>query len=197
MSQINEKKKILYLGGSASIKGFETVVKSLDFLDDKIVLLIAGTLEKHKFFLNPKKMYSNVKELLKQKNKKIELLKKSDNVIILGKLKDPYPFIDECDILITPFKISHFSRPAIEAFAYGKPVIGSDVEGMEEIIDNGINGLIIKKNEPELLAKAINFLCKNPGKAQSFGFWGRKKAIQLFSINVNMKKIEKIYSRVG
>jgi glycosyltransferase involved in cell wall biosynthesis len=70
---------------------------------------------------------------------------KAKNAQILGLLYAPLPIIDASDILISPFKIEHFSRPAVEAFAYGKPVIGSDVEGMDEIVDHGLNGLLVKK----------------------------------------------------
>lgn len=119
------------------------------------------------------------------------------NAEVLGMLKDPLPTIDACDILITPFeKIEHFSRPAIEAFAYGKPVIGSNVEGMDEIIDHGANGLLVEKNNPKALAEAINYLCANPDIARKMGEAGRKKAERLFSPEVNVRKVEEIYDRL-
>lgn len=39
----------------------------------------------------------------------------------------------------------------IEAFSFGKPVIGSDIGGIPEIITNGKNGLLFKHDEPESL----------------------------------------------
>jgi len=194
MSNAKDQKKILYLGGSASIKGFDTLVDSLKFLDEGIVVQIAGHINKTPNDILQRNIVKYIKEVITKKNKRIEIIENSSNTEILGVLDNPYPYIDGCDILITPFKIEHFSRPAIEAFAYGKPVIGSDVEGMEEIIDHELNGLLIRKNMPIDLARAINRLCNEPIIAQSFGDNGRKKAIDQFSVKPNIQKIEMIYT---
>ena len=111
-------------------------------------------------------------------------------------MNDPLPHINACDILITPFLNEHFSRPAIEAFAYGKPVIGSNVVGMDEIISHDKNGLLVAKGDHKALAEAINYLCKNPEKSRKMGECGRQKAIIHFSPSVNTKKVEKVYDEL-
>lgn len=188
-------RKVLYLGGMASIKGFDIAVKCLPYLNTSITLQFAGSLgklQKGRSFKEQVKYW--VKLLLYRKSyKPLKKILEASNAEVLGLLKEPLKAIDECDILITPFKISHFSRPAIEAFAYGKPVIGSNVKGMDEIIDHGINGLLVEKNNPKALAEAINYLCANPDIAQKMGQKGREKAIKSFSPEANIYKVEAIY----
>jgi len=191
-------RNVLYLGGMASIKGFDVTVKCLPYLNNNITLQFAGNLGKlQKGKSQKEKIKYWIKILLYRKSyKPLKKVLEASNTELLGLLSDPLKAIDECDILITPFKIEHFSRPAIEAFAYGKPVIGSNVEGMDEIIEHGINGLLVEKNNPKDLAKAINYLCENPDIARKMGQKGREKAIRLFSPEANTFKVEAIYDQL-
>lgn len=191
-------KKILYLGGMAKIKGFDTAVDCLPYLKPEIRIQFGGNLGAWK---QPKSLKEKLKKWIKLSvyRKTYLPLKKiheAQNAEVLGLLHQPLPVIDACDILITPFKVEHFSRPAMEAMAYGKPVIGSNVEGMDEIIDHGVNGLLVEKNNPQALAEAINYLCENPGIAQKMGEEGRKKAINFFSPEENMQKIKGVYDQL-
>jgi glycosyltransferase involved in cell wall biosynthesis len=78
------------------------------------------------------------------------------NVNIIGSVSSITNILQESNLLISPFTVPHFSRPVIEAFVYGKPVIVSDVLDMDEIVDDNINRLVIEKNNPKSLAAAIN-----------------------------------------
>lgn len=197
MKNENITKKIIYLGGAAKIKGFETVLKSLPFLQKNVVIQIAGNIKaKNKTKSIKNRIKKMLKKILTNEEDEEKLIKKmyeSDNVEILGLLDNPLDAINNSDILITPFKIEHFSRPAMEAFAYGKPVIGSDVQGMDEIIDHMINGILFEKNNPEELANSINILASDKNLTQKLGLNGREKAIRLYSPDKNTKKVEKIY----
>lgn len=198
MASPNQKRKVLFMGGMAKIKGFQTAIDCLPYLDSNITLQFAGNLSQWKSSDTLKEKFKNLIKLSLYRSTYYPLLKmyRSKNAEVLGLLKEPLPVIDDSDILITPFKIEHFSRPAVEAFAYGKPVIGSDVEGMDEIIDHGVNGLLVEKNNPIALAEAINYLCQNPDIARQMGLKGREKAEQVFSPEINTKKVEVIYQQL-
>ena len=116
-----------------------------------------------------------------------------DNVNMIGSFSSIGNLLQESTLLISPFTVPHFSRPVIEAFAYGKPVIVSDVVGMDEVVEDQINGLIIKKNNANALADAINTLVNKPELLKKMGINGRSKAIELYSPKVNILKIESMY----
>jgi glycosyltransferase involved in cell wall biosynthesis len=189
------KIKVLYLGGSARIKGFQTAVDCLPFLNEDIIVQFAGSLNSLRESNSIKEKVINLVKLTIYRSFYYPLIKirNARNVEVIGQLENPYPYIDGCDILITPFVVEHFSRPAIEAFAYGKPVIGSDVGGMDEIVDHGVNGLLFSKNNPKKLAEAINFLVQNPEIGRKLGENGRSKAEKFFSPEGNTAKVEEIY----
>lgn len=68
-----------------------------------------------------------------------------------------------------------FGLVFLEAWAYGKPVIGSKNGAIPEVIDHEINGLLVDDAVPEEVAGAIRFLLENPEKARQMGTNGRHK----------------------
>jgi len=198
---IEEKKitkSILYVGGVAKIKGIDILIDAIPFIHKDIQLNLAG----HFPNLSP---LSNFKETAYKflypsayrLRYKLMTIAKLDNVNMIGSFSSIGTLLQESTLLISPFTVPHFSRPVIEAFAYGRPVIVSDVIGMDEVVDNEINGLIINKENPKALAIAINTLVNKPELLKKMGVSGRRKAIELYSPKVNILKIENIYNELN
>jgi glycosyltransferase involved in cell wall biosynthesis len=188
-----ESKQFLYLGGSASIKGFYTLVKSLDYLDKSIMILFGGSYPVN--YDNQNWILTWFKKLLRYGVKKRDAVLKIQNhsqAKIIGASNDVNLHLEQSCCLISPNSVSHFSRPVIEAQLHKKPVIGSDVKGMEEIIKQNISGLIFPVDKPKALAEAINFIAKHPNKAIKMGREGYKVAKKNFT-PTNINSIEQIY----
>lgn len=183
-----DNKVVLYLGGDAVIKGFYTLVDSLKYIDSGIKVLFAGTYSSSERKKGIKKYFP----WNRKHHKALLTMRNSLNTEELGLIKDVSLVIKEVDVLVSPFSVEHFSRPIIEAFAYKKAVIGTDVEGMNEIIDHKINGLIVEKNNPKELAYAINLICSDSKIAREMGENGYRKAQKIFSPS-NIRSIEDIY----
>jgi glycosyltransferase involved in cell wall biosynthesis len=195
-----EEIKILYLGGSYYIKGFDVMCAAAELLkeDENIRFYFAGN------FINNNvpnsttgKILFYIKYILYSRDLKLlSKLLELPNSELLGLLKNPLDYLDMCDILITPFNVQHFSRPAIEAFSYGKPVIGSNVEGMDEIIDHMKNGLLFERANSKDLVEKIMMLKMNPELGQELGRNARLKSESVFSPDVNTRKVEYIYELI-
>lgn len=188
-------RKVLYLGGMDEAKGFFTVVDSLKYLNNDIKIIFCGnystTLKQGlinkirlKFSPSQQRVY-----------KALSILNSDNRVEMVGMINNVSEMLDATDILISPFTKEHFARPIIEAFARGRTAIGSDVEGMDEIIDHKIDGLIVKKDSPFELATSINFLINNHDLSSEMGEKGRCKVIEKFSFK-NVIQIEKIYDEL-
>lgn len=65
---------------------------------------------------------------------------------------------NECDFFVAPSEFESFGLIFIEAFRASKPAIGFRVGGVEEIIEDKKNGLLVEKNDVDELHKAIKLL---------------------------------------
>ncbi len=184
---------VLYLGGSSTSKGFYTLVDALDYLDNNVKIYFGG---KYVFKDKPHNLLKYLKYCISNDRNRAKAIKKISEhprAELVGLINDTDKYMDEMCCLVSPFAVPHFSRPAIEAHLHRKPVIGSDVKGMDEIIKDDENGLIIPCNNPEELASAINKITADSKKAREFGEAGYKIAVQKFT-PLNIKQIENIYS---
>ena len=68
-------------------------------------------------------------------------------------------FLDILDLLIVPSEKEGFGYSIVEAFAFGKPVIGTDLDGIPELIEN--RGVVYKHSNKEDLLNAIIKLSTN------------------------------------
>jgi len=99
----------------------------------------------------------------------------------------------EFDLLILPSLKEGFGRVLIEAMAARVPVIGTDVGGIPEIIDNGNDGFIVPTNNPEYLKEIIIKIMKDGDLRKNISENGFKKVKEKFSLEQNIQKIIDIY----
>jgi len=191
-----QSKMVLYVGGSASIKGFYTVVEALDYLDKDIKLICCGNYSSKT--KGASGLLSSIRWACPMHNKKrsyIGKLAASPNAIIHGMTTEIEKYFEECCCLISPFTKPHFSRPIIEAFFYQKPVIATDISGMREIVNSGKNGILVSPNNPEELARAINYLCSNPKLCEAMGQKGYEEAQSKYTKD-NVELLEIVYQEL-
>lgn len=191
-------KCVLYLGGTAEIKGFYEIVEALKYINEDIKIYFAGSYEVYQ-------SNNKIKRLLKLisgselKNKRvmsaIQVMRGSTNVEEIGLIYNVPEYLNKVCCLVSPFAKPHFSLPVIEAFSCRKPVIVTDVEGADEVVKHNVNGLIVAKKNPKELANAINYMCKNGELASQMGKNGYNDAEELYSIS-NMLQISDIYDRL-
>lgn len=99
------------------------------------------------------------------------------------------------DIVITPFIVAHFSRAVIEAGVMGKSVIASRIDVIREVLDDGVNGLLVTPNDPGDLANKIVYLAKNPKIRAKMGANGLKRAAKYNPVEYGYS-IMNIYDQV-
>ena len=69
-----------------------------------------------------------------------------------------------------------FGMVLLEAMASGAPVVASDIEGYHDVVDDGVQGVLVKPEAPESLAHALVSLLRDPARRQAMSQEGRKKA---------------------
>ena len=85
------------------------------------------------------------------------------------------------------------SRVGLEAMAVGKPVIGTNVGGTPEQIEDGVTGYVVPRKEPAALAEAIVKVLSDDALRQSMGQAAQKRVATKFSHEVNLQKMQDFY----
>ena len=86
-----------------------------------------------------------------------------------------------------------FGRSIAEAQAVGKPVVGSAVGGIPELIEDGVNGYLFLPGDVDKLAACVVRLLDNPGMAVEFGAAGRQMASVSFTQGRHVEAIQAVY----
>jgi glycosyltransferase involved in cell wall biosynthesis len=99
------------------------------------------------------------------------------------------------DIVILPSLKEATSIAGLEAMASGIPIIGTNVGGIPQIIDNGKTGYLVPPKDPHNLAKTIIHLLNNEVEMITMGLNARKKAQNEFSWEIISNKFLKMYKK--
>jgi glycosyltransferase involved in cell wall biosynthesis len=95
----------------------------------------------------------------------------------LGYKKELSKYYTSMDIFIQPSRSEGFGRTVKEAMYFSLPVIGSDVGGIPDQIDDGINGLLYKPEDTDTLAKNIDTLLSDEPLRLKLGTKAHRKAV--------------------
>ena len=106
----------------------------------------------------------------------------SDRIHLLGFRKDINNVLRGCDLFVLPTHQEALGQAFIEAMAMGLPVIGTHVDGVPELIDSGVNGLLVPAQDIEALRSALTRLVDDAPLRARFGLAGRIKTDSNFTV---------------
>jgi len=113
--------------------------------------------------------------------RRIKELGLSGKVFMLGLRHDIPDILKSIDLFVLPTLQEALGTSFIEAMAMETPVIGTDVGGVSEVIEDGVNGYIVKANDPSGLAKTIIKVLKADQRGKIMGMEGRRMVLKKFS----------------
>jgi len=119
----------------------------------------------------------------------------SDKVKFLGYRKDVAELLFIIDLFVLPSHWEGSPMALYEAFAMGKPVIGSNTDGIKDFIQDKEDGLLFCPDDSRDLAEKIETLIKDnelKSKLARQAFESSKK----FTLNTFNKEIENIYNNI-
>jgi len=81
----------------------------------------------------------------------------------------------------------------LEAMAYGKPVIASNIGSMPEVIEDGKNGFLVKPGNSDELAKVIEKILSDRNAAVAMGKTSRSKVLESHSIENHYSRLHSVF----
>ncbi|MCK5594935.1 glycosyltransferase family 4 protein, partial [bacterium] len=119
-----------------------------------------------------------------------------EHVKFLGYRKDIANIISMCDIIVQPSLFEGLPRVLVEAMYLGKSVVGTDVDGIREIIEHKKTGLLIPSKNTEALANAIIQLLDNESLATELGRNGSKFIKSNYDARIMAQQTELLYQKM-
>ena len=185
-NKTNQVKNISIFGRIIPMKGHNSLIKSLNLLDIELdyKLFIYGNYESdNDYYLSLKKL--------------IENLNLASKINFLGFVSDVTKAVAKSDLIISAsLEAESFGRTLIEGMAMGKPIIATDVGAHSEIIDDGINGFLVKAGDTKALSKKIKMILHDEELALRLGSNGKHKYDKYYTRDIYKKNIENIYFRL-
>jgi len=170
---------VLYVGRPYRRKGFHTLLnawRDIESSNSQCVLLIAGCTEED--IANT--MGSGMK-----------------NVIALGYVKDLRSCYAACDVVVLPSWHEGFPYSLLEGATAAKPLVGSDIPGIDSVIKHNETGLLVPVSDEQALTTALITLRDEPELRKRFGFNARSMVEEYFDRKGLMRKFLEYHRRIG
>lgn len=106
------------------------------------------------------------------------------------------PLMKLADIVVYPYRSITQSGALQVAFAFGRPVVATNVGGFPEAVDDGQNGFLVPTEAPEELAKAILKIINNPSLAEKMGRHAKHVSETRFAWEPIAEEIVSVYRTI-
>jgi glycosyltransferase involved in cell wall biosynthesis len=100
----------------------------------------------------------------------------SDRVIFTGGVprSSVLAYLKAADLFILNSSYEGLPHIILEAFASGLPVVATSAGGTQEVVEDGVNGLLVPPRQPEILAAAVDRIFSDHGLRTSLIQGGRR-----------------------
>jgi glycosyltransferase involved in cell wall biosynthesis len=185
--------------------------RKLNIPDDCLVVGMVGRLSPvkgHKYFIQAadfalKNFRGNVRFIIAGEDAQIksyrlkEMTKKlriKDKFCFIGKVDDIRRIISQFDLgVITSTGSETICRTALEYMAMRKPVVGTNINAVPEVVKHKVNGLILPIRDSQSLGQAILQLLKDEKMRKDFGEASRKMVEEEFNLDRFAQRTEEVY----
>ena len=104
--------------------------------------------------------------------------------------------IAAADVFVFPSIREPFGLAAAEAMALGTPIVASAVDGLPELIEDGVSGKLVQACDAADLAHAISALVSDPALRLQYATAAKTRARELFDIARLSGQLAALYRRV-
>lgn len=123
----------------------------------------------------------------------IEKYKMQSSFLLPGFSNDASSFYQELDLYLNTSLHEGIPISVLEAMSHGIPVVAPNVGGFEEILEDGVEGFLIRDRSPRSFAEKCNVLNDNGSLKMQMGLAAREKVIKEFSVGRMAEQYYRLY----
>ncbi|MFD7525184.1 glycosyltransferase family 4 protein [Paenibacillus chitinolyticus] len=183
ISHENEVAQLITVCRLVPAKGLETLLQACAMLKERghpFVLHIIGD--------GPSR--TELEELAKELNL-------YEEIIFYGYMLHPEEFMPFFDIFVLPSKAEAFGSVFAEAALCLLALVGTNVGGVAEQIENGRNGLLVEPGDAPALSQALEKVVVDPTYRYQLARAASEKAKKSYSLNRVIRQLRGVYERYG
>ena len=120
----------------------------------------------------------------------------ADRIHFLGKQDNVHDLLPLADLMLMPSEMESFGLAALEAMACRVPSVSTNVGGVPELIDDGVNGFLFPVGDIESMALAAVDILHNPTRLEAMSTAARRTAQDHFCASRIIPLYESYYERV-
>ncbi len=116
-----------------------------------------------------------------------------DVVCFPGFIREASRYLKAGDIFVLPSVKEGLSYVIMEAMAAGLPIVASGIGGITDLVQEGVNGILVPPKSPEALAEALGKLLADEELRKSCGQLGKRLWQEQFAFGKMFDKTERLY----
>lgn len=117
----------------------------------------------------------------------------SQDVVLTGFRTDVQNVLAALDLYVLSSRSEGFSLAVVEAMAAGLPVVATKCGGPEEIVRDGVTGVLVESESADAIAVAIARLRANPEDRRKLGVAARESVRERFTLEAQIKSYDELY----
>ncbi len=119
-----------------------------------------------------------------------------NDVLFLGKQNEVMRKLSQADLFLLPSQLESFGLAALEAMACEVPVIATNVGGLPEVVESGVDGFLVKPGDVQQMAKHAIDILSRADRGRAMGELARKNARKKYCANDVIPMYERYYELV-
>lgn len=123
--------------------------------------------------------------------KKVEKKNLENNIVFKGFMNNPLKLLECSKVMIMTSKYEGLPMTVLEAMALGVPLVSTPVDGLKDIIENGVNGYL--ENDNDILARRLYEIISDPELRNQLSIASQKKFDKINNLKEYKKKIKTVY----
>lgn len=116
-----------------------------------------------------------------------------ERFLLTGAREDAGNLLAAFDVVVLPSLWEGLPYTLLEAMAAGRGVVATRVGGMPDVIENGVDGLLVPPKDPAALAEAMATLLDNEKLRSKMGAHARRTVLNRYDIRETMSRLAALY----
>jgi len=196
----------------------ERMRRELGLRDDQVAIGVIGQLTKRKGLIELVEAYASVcrtipesvlvlvgaalfndenQRYAEELRQRIADLQVGDQVWMVGAKRDIRAVMNAVDLLAQNSFVEPLGLALMEGAACGKTAVASGVDGVCEVIADGLTGVLVATSDSERLGSEIAEMVRHPEARKKMGAAARQRMVERFSPAQQMKQMHELYRRIA